>query len=51
MAILDNKIYKTVDGAVTWTLDYTHDQPIRAIAYKNNVVWAISMDKIIKRYL
>jgi photosystem II stability/assembly factor-like uncharacterized protein len=50
-AILDNKIYKTVDGAVTWTLDYTHDQPIRNIGYKNNVVWAFSKDKIIKRYL
>jgi hypothetical protein len=50
-AVLDNKIYKTTDGAVTWTLDYTHDQPIRNIGYKNNVVWAISTDKIIKRYL
>jgi hypothetical protein len=50
-AVLENKIYKTTDGAVTWTLDYTHDQPIRNIGYKNNVVWAISTDKIIKRYL
>jgi hypothetical protein len=50
-AILDNKIYKTIDAASTWVLDYTHDQPIRNISYKNNVVWAFSTDKIIKRYL
>uniref|UniRef100_UPI00374DD996 WD40/YVTN/BNR-like repeat-containing protein n=1 Tax=Flavobacterium sp. TaxID=239 RepID=UPI00374DD996 len=50
-AVLENKIYKTTDGGVSWILDYTHDQSIRTIAYKNNVVWAISTDKIIKRYL
>jgi IPT/TIG domain len=50
-AILDNKIYKTTNGGVAWTLDYTHDQPIRNIAYKDNAVWAISNDKIIKKYL
>jgi hypothetical protein len=30
---------------------YTHDQPIKNISYKNNVVWAFSSEKIIKRYL
>ncbi|WP_294964631.1 IPT/TIG domain-containing protein [uncultured Flavobacterium sp.] len=50
-ATLENKIYKTIDGGVTWILDYTHDQPIRGIACKNNIVWAFSTDKIIKRYL
>jgi photosystem II stability/assembly factor-like uncharacterized protein len=50
-AILDNKIYKTTNGGAAWTLDYTHDQPIGNISYKNNVVWAFSTDKIIKRYL
>ncbi|MBS7233043.1 IPT/TIG domain-containing protein [Flavobacterium psychroterrae] len=50
-AILDNKIYKTTNGGTTWTLDYTHDQTIGNISYKNNVVWAFSKDKIIKRYL
>lgn len=50
-AILDNKIYKTTNGGAAWTLDYTHDQTIGNISYKNNVVWAFSKDKIIKRYL
>jgi hypothetical protein len=50
-AILDNKIYKTTNGGAAWTLDYTHSQPIGNISYKNNVVWAFSTDKIIKRYL
>jgi photosystem II stability/assembly factor-like uncharacterized protein len=50
-AILGNKIYKTINGGLAWTLDYTHDQPIGNISYKNNVVWAFSTDKIIKRYL
>lgn len=50
-AVLENTIYKTTDGGITWILDYTHDQPIRGIAYRNNIVWAFSTDKIIKRYL
>jgi hypothetical protein len=50
-AILENKIYKTTNGGAAWTLDYTHDQPIGNISYKNNVVWAFSKNKIIKRYL
>jgi len=50
-AVLDNKIYKSTNGGTAWTLDYTHSQKIGAIAYKNNVVWAFSEDKIIKRYL
>lgn len=50
-AVLDNKIYKTTNGGTAWTLDYTHSQKIGAITYKNNVVWAFSEDKIIKRYL
>lgn len=50
-AILDNKIYKTTNGGAAWTLDYTHDQKIGNISYKNNVVWAFSKNKIIKRYL
>lgn len=50
-AIVENKIYKTVDGAKTWTLDYTNSQNIKSIGYKNNIVWAVSTDNIIKRYL
>jgi len=50
-AVLDNKIYKTTNGGAAWTLDYTHSQNIGNIAYKDNVVWAFSEDKIIKRYL
>ena len=49
-AILDNKIYKTTDSGTTWTLDYTHNEAIRSISYKNNVVWAISTAKILKRF-
>lgn len=50
-AVLDNKIYKTTNGGTSWALDYTHDENIGNISYKNNVVWAFSKNKIIKRYL
>lgn len=50
-AVLENKIYITTNGGAAWTLEYTNDQTIGNISYKNNVVWAFSKDKIIKRYL
>ena len=43
-----NKIFKTVDGGATWALDFTNNQIIRNISYKNNEVWAFSLDKFFK---
>ena len=43
-----NKIFKTVNGGATWTLDFTNNQIMRNISYKNNEVWAFSLDKFFK---
>lgn len=50
-AVSGKMIYKTTNGGVSWTLDYTHDEDVLSIASKNKVVWAASKSKILKRYL
>ena len=50
-AITTNKIYKTTDGGVTWQLNYTHNQDISNISYKDGVVWAFSLNNILKFHI
>ena len=50
-AVLGKMLYKTNDGGVSWSLDYTHDEEILEIASKNKVIWAFSKTKILKRYI
>lgn len=50
-AILGKMIYKTNDGGISWSLDYTHDEDILKIESKDKLVIAFSKTKIIKRYL
>ncbi|OXA92841.1 IPT/TIG domain-containing protein [Flavobacterium hercynium] len=46
-----NIIYKTTDGGLSWSVDYTHDEDIINIKCKNNVIWGVSKSKILRRYL
>lgn len=46
-----NIIYKTTDGGISWSVDYTHNEDILRIKYKNNVIWGVSKSKILRRYL
>jgi hypothetical protein len=50
-AALKNTLYKTTDGGASWSIDYTHDEDILNLAYRDNIVWAFSKTKILKRYL
>lgn len=50
-ALLKNVIYKTTDGGVFWSIDFSHDEDILNIEYRNNIVWAYSKTKILKRCL
>jgi|GEM_PF-997408 len=46
-----NKVYKTLDGGSTWSIDYTHNSDIKKISYDNELVWALSNNKIFKYFL
>ncbi|PVX44442.1 IPT/TIG domain-containing protein [Flavobacterium sp. 103] len=50
-ATLKNVIYKTTDGGASWSIEYNHNEDILKIAYKDNVIWAFSKTKILKRNL
>jgi len=50
-AVLGKIIYKTTNGGVSWTVDYTHEEDILNIAARDKTVWAFSKSKILKRYL
>ncbi|WP_019037304.1 hypothetical protein [Psychroflexus tropicus] len=45
-----NTIYKTTDGGISWSVDYTSDSDISNISYGEGVVWAITKDEVLKYF-
>ncbi|MFC5046067.1 IPT/TIG domain-containing protein [Aquimarina hainanensis] len=48
--IKDKEIFSTTDGGTTWTLEYTNTSNFKNISYNDNVVWAISQNKVLKYF-
>jgi len=48
--ISGNNIFKTVNGGMTWELDYTNDTECKGILYNEDILWVIANENILKHY-
>lgn len=48
--ISGNEIFKTIDGGISWELDYTNNTECKSILYNQDILWVIANDKILKKY-
>ncbi|WP_422091656.1 IPT/TIG domain-containing protein [Tenacibaculum ovolyticum] len=48
--ISGNEIFKTIDGGISWELNYTNDTECKSILYNQDILWVIANDKILKKY-
>ena len=48
--ISGNEIFKTIDGGISWQLDYSNDTECKGILYTDDVLWVIANEKILKYY-
>lgn len=48
--ISGNNIFKTINGGMTWELDYTNDTECKGILYNEDILWVIANESILKYY-
>lgn len=48
--VAGKEIFKTTDGGISWTLEYTNDTNCKGILYNEDILWVIADGKFLKYY-